>query len=238
MRAAAERFDAGTLPTSDDFRRLIEGSSRAGGGRPKALVHDTQGEWLVKFPSRASDEGFDVIGLEATCLALARAAGLVVPDSRLQAVARRRVLMVRRFDVTPEHGRVHMVSLRTLCRERPGDYAHSYSDLADALHKHSAAPSADVTALFGHMVFDLVPDLAGRGEHTVTFHMGYACPNQAELVALAGAWRVRDAPAVIRQVTEAVSRFAKMARSFKVRRGKSIDGIGRDIDRRLAILNT
>ena len=208
-----------------------------------------------------------MIGLEATCLALARAAVLVVPDSRLQAVGRRCVLMVRRFDVTPEQGRVHMVSLRTLCRQRPGVYAQSYSDLADVLHKHSAAPSADVTALFRHMVFkaaignvddhlknfwmlaspdgyrlapafDLVPDLAGRGEHTLAFHKGYACPNQAELVALAGAWRVRDAPAVNRQVTEAVSRFAKMAGSFKVRRGKSIDGIGRDIDRRLAILTS
>ena len=88
LLAAAERFDAGTLPPNDDFRRLIEGSGRAGGGRPKALVHDTQSEWLAKFPSRARDEGFDVIGLEAACLALARAAGLIMPDSRLQAVGR------------------------------------------------------------------------------------------------------------------------------------------------------
>ena len=93
LLAAAERFEAGTLPPNDDFRRLLEGSSRAGGARPKALVHDANGEWLVKFPSRARDDGFDVVGLEATCLALARAAGLVVPDSRPQAVGRRRVLM-------------------------------------------------------------------------------------------------------------------------------------------------
>ena len=86
--------------------------------------------------------------------------------------------------------------------------------------------------------FDLVPDLAGRGEHTLAFHVGFTCPSQADLVALARAWHVREAPTLIRQVTKAVSCFAATARRLKVRRGKSIDGIGRDIDRRLAILNT
>ena len=85
--AAAARFEAGTLPPGDEFRRLLEGSSRAGGARPKALVHDESGEWLAKFPSRARDDAYDVVGLEATCLALARRAGLEVPESRLQTSA-------------------------------------------------------------------------------------------------------------------------------------------------------
>jgi serine/threonine-protein kinase HipA len=61
---AASQFEAGTLPPGDEFRRLLDGSSRAGGARPQALVHDESGEWLAKFPSRARDEGHDVVGLE------------------------------------------------------------------------------------------------------------------------------------------------------------------------------
>jgi serine/threonine-protein kinase HipA len=120
--SAASKFEAGTLPQDDDFRVLLEGSSRAGGARPKALVHDDEGEWIAKFPSRTRDAGHDVVGLEATCLELARQAGLTVPEARLRAAGRTRVLLVRRFDVTEGGGRFHMVSLRTLCRERPGVY--------------------------------------------------------------------------------------------------------------------
>jgi serine/threonine-protein kinase HipA len=85
LLTAAAQFEAGTLPPGNEFRRLLEGSSRAGGARPKALVHDESGEWLAKFPSRVRDDAYDVVGLEATCLALARRAGLEVPESRLQA---------------------------------------------------------------------------------------------------------------------------------------------------------
>ena len=214
LLAAAAQFEAGTLPPGDEFRRLLEGSSRAGGARPKALVHDESGEWLAKFPSRARDEAYDVVGLEATCLGLARRAGLEVPESRLQSIGARRVLMVKRFDVSARGGRYHMVSLRTLCKERPGIYVHSYSDLAQVLRKHSASPADDLAALYRHMVFnaaignvddhlknfwmlvrpggfrlapafDLVPDISGRGEHTLSFQQGFACPTRAEMIALA-----------------------------------------------------
>src|SRR6202789_1750575 len=90
LLAAAAKFEAGELPPDDEFRRLLEGSSRAGGARPKALVHDESGEWLAKFPSRARDAAYDVVGLEATCLTLARRAGLDVPESRLQMIGARR----------------------------------------------------------------------------------------------------------------------------------------------------
>ena len=47
-----------------------------------------------------------------------------------------------------------MVSLRALCKERPGIYVHSYSDLAQVLRKHSASPADDLAALYRHMVFN------------------------------------------------------------------------------------
>ena len=266
LLAAAAQFEAGTLPPGDEFRRLLEGSSRAGGARPKALVHDESGEWLAKFPSRARDDAYDVVGLEATCLTVARRAGLEVPESRLQAIGARRVLMVKRFDISAEGGRYHMVSLRTLCKERPGIYVHSYSDLAQVLRKHSASPADDLAALYRHMVFnaaignvddhlknfwmlvrhggfrlapafDLVPDISGRGEHTLSFQQGFACPARAEMIALAAEWGVARAAGIVEDVVKATLGFATTARRLKVRNPSSLQEVCADVRRRTGLLS-
>ncbi len=265
LLAAAEKFEAGGLPPQDEFRKLLEGSSRAGGARPKALVHNAEGEWLVKFPSQKRDGHHDVMGLEATCLELARRAGLQVPESRLQKIGRRRTLLVRRFDVTPQNGRMHMVSLRTLCLERPGVYVQAYSDLARAIRKHSAAPKLDVATLFRHMVFnaaignvddhlknfwmlakpggyrlapsfDLVPDVTGRAEHALSFRSSFACPNYADLMTIAGEWRVGEAAQIVSEVAKAVRTFSTTAKKLTVAGGKSLEDISADIRRRLKVM--
>lgn len=265
LLSAAARFEAGTLPPGDEFRKLLEGSSRAGGARPKALVHDPQGEWLAKFPSRSRDGIHDVVGLEATCLQLARRAGLVVPDTRMQAVGRKRVLLIRRFDVTERGGRIHMVSMRTLCRERPGVYVTSYTDLALALSRYSASPAEDVAALFRHMVFnaaignvddhlknfwmlvspsgyrlspafDLVPDTSERREHTLAFQYDFACPKREALLDVARDWQVPHAAEAIDLVVKTVATFEAAARKLRVRSGRGLDAIVADVHRRLALL--
>jgi len=265
LLSAASRFEAGTLPPGDAFRKLLEGSSRAGGARPKALVHDDESEWLAKFPSRSRDGIFDVVGLEATCLHLARQAGLVVPDMRLQSVGRRRVLLVRRFDVTQHGGRTHMISMRTLCRERPGVYVTSYTDLALVLRKYSASPAEDVAALFRHMAFnaaignvddhlknfwmlntpsgyrlapafDLVPDVAERREHTLSFQYEYGCPTREILLTVAKGWKVARAEQCVDAVVQAVRRFRATARRLGVRRGRGLDLISADMRRRIELL--
>ena len=266
LLAAAAQFEAGTLPPGDEFRRLLEGSSRAGGARPKALVHDESGEWLAKFPSRARDNAHDVVGLEATCLTLARRAGLEVPESRLQTIGARRLLMVKRFDVSAEDGRYHMVSLRTLCKERPGIYVHGYSELAQVLRKHSASPADDLAALYRHMVFnaaignvddhlknfwmlarpdgfrlapafDLVPDISGRGEHTLSFQHGFACPTGTEIIALADEWGVARAAPIVDDVVKATSAFATAAGRLKVRHPGSLQKVCADVRRRTGLLS-
>lgn len=265
LLSAAARFEAGTLPPGDAFRKLLEGSSRAGGARPKALVHDQRGEWLAKFPSRSRDGIFDVVGLEATCLELARQSGLVVPDMHLQRVGRRRVLLVRRFDITKQGGRTHMISMRSLCRERPGVYVTSYADLALVLRRYSASPSEDIEALFRHMAFnaavgnvddhlknfwmlntssgyrlapafDLVPDVAERREHTLSFQYDYGCPTRERLLAVAKDWRVVRADACVADVVRAAGRFRATARKLAVRPGKGLDLISADVRRRVELL--
>jgi len=265
LLSAAAAFEAGRLEASDAFRKLLEGSSRAGGARPKALVHDETGEWIAKFPSTARDAGQDVVGLEAVCLQLARRAGLVVPDSRLQKVGRRRVLLVRRFDVTQQGGRIHMVSLRALCRERPGVFATAYSDLARLVNKHSASPAADVAMLFRHMTFnaavgnvddhsknfwmvataagyrlapafDLVPDVTRRGEHTLAFQYGAACPTRDQLHAVANDWGASKARAIVDEVLDAAGGFSATARRLGVRAGAGLEWVRADIRRRMKLI--
>jgi serine/threonine-protein kinase HipA len=265
LLSAAAQFKAGTLPPGDEFRRLLQGSSRAGGARPKALVHDESGEWLAKFPSRVRDEATDVVGLEASCLVLARRAGLEVPESRLQTIGARRVLLVKRFDVSAQGGRHHMVSLRTLCKERPGIYIHRYSDLAQVLRKHSASPVDDLAALYRLMVFNaaignvddhlknfwmlarpdglrfapacvLVPDITGRGEHTLAFQQGFACPTRAEIIALAAQWGVARAARIIAEVTRATASFSATARRLQVHHALGVRKISADVRRRTRLL--
>jgi serine/threonine-protein kinase HipA len=262
---AATKFESGTLPMNDEFRKLLEGSSRVGGARPKALLHDDHGEWLAKFPSRVRDGAHDVVGLEATCLDLARRAGLTVPDSRLQSVGRQRVLLVRRFDTTAQGGRIHMASMRALCKERPGVFATSYGEMALVLGKCSGSPAADVASLFRHMAFnaaignvddhlknfwmlatpfgyrlapafDLIPDIWGRGDHTLAFQYGFACPTRDALLAVANEWNVPNAGDIIDQVTAAAASFTATASKLRVRAGKSLETVYADVQRRLTLI--
>lgn len=265
LLSAANKFAAGTLPMDDEFRKLLDGGSRAGGARPKALVHDADGEWIAKFPSRERDAGHDVTGLEATCLELARRAGLEVPQARLQPVGRRRVLLVKRFDVTPAGGRTHMISLRTLCKERPGIFATNYSELAQAIARYSAAPAADVSTLYRHMTFnaatgnvddhlknfwmlataqgyrlapafDLVPDISGRGEHTLAFQYSLSAPTRAELLSVAAAWNVAAPATIIDQVVQAARNFGAVARKLGIRDDSNLKRLLEDVRRRTAAL--
>jgi serine/threonine-protein kinase HipA len=175
--------------------------------------------------------------------------------------------MVKRFDVSAAVGRYHMVSLRTLCKERPGIYVHSYSDLAQVLRKHSAAPADDLAALYRYMVFnaaignvddhlknfwmlvrsggfrlapafDLVPDIGGRGEHTLSFQQGFARPPRAEMIALATEWGVAGAAGIVEDVVKATMAFATTARRLKVRNPGSLQKVCADVRRRTGLLSS
>ncbi len=257
---AAARFEAGKLDDRSKLRRLLEAGSTPGGARPKALVATDDGEWIAKFPSRNRDGRFDVGGLGGAARGVARAAGLPVPETRLAKAGRKRVLLVRRFDVTAAGGRRHMVSLKTLCKERPGVYVLSYGEAAAAIRKHSAAPQEDVDAFYRHMVFnavigntddhlknfwmlqdqrgfrlspafDLVPDIGERHEHALAFLHGQRAPARTDLLAIAKAWGVKRAEDVLEQVLAAARGFKRVARRLGVA-DESVSEIGADIDAR------
>ena len=240
--AAAESFDAGGQISSEFLQRLFAAGSSPGGARPKALLTDENGEWIAKFPSPQRDGRFDVVGLEAVGLDLAFAADIAVPDHRLVSLVStgRRALLVRRFDITPDGGRRHMISLRTLCKERPGAHVQTYTELAEAVRKVSASPQDDVNRLFRQMVYnaafgntddhlknfwmvhdatgyrlseaiDLLPDVGERREHCLAFEYGYIAPSRAELLAIAGRWGVMRGENAIEAVLASVATFPAVA---------------------------
>ena len=129
-----------------------------GGARPKAVVQDDHGLWIAKF-SR-NDDRWNHPRVEHGMLTLSRACGLDAADSRLESVAGRDVLLVRRFDRDREdagYRRHRMVSALTLLRagDGPGERDDwSYLLFADEIRRSSAAPDEDLRELFGRMCFN------------------------------------------------------------------------------------
>ena len=266
LAAAAEAFEEGLAGDPRGLQRLFAAGSSLGGARPKALVSDGAYRWIAKFPSVNRDGRFDVVGLETAGLDIAAQAGLAVPAHELRTFGRkkRRALLVERFDATGAGGRRHMISLRTLCKERPGAYAQSYSELVDVVRQVSAAPQEDVDRLYRQMVFnaafgntddhlknfwmlhdqagyrlspafDLVPDVGERREHTLAFEYERTPPERSTMLALAKRWGVREADAIIDAVLTAMEIFGTVAKERGVPED-NIKEIGGDIARRTARL--
>jgi serine/threonine-protein kinase HipA len=150
---AAEELER-DKPNSEDLRLLLHGGSSLGGARPKAHVLDTQGRIAIaKFPSPQADE-WDVIRWEAVALALAGAAGIVVPEHRLHVVANRPVLVLRRFDRNADT-RVGYVSTMTMLQANDGELA-SYLEIAQAIEESSPDADADLAELWRRIVFTVL----------------------------------------------------------------------------------
>jgi serine/threonine-protein kinase HipA len=146
-----------SLAISEQVEALIHPGTSLGGARPKNVVEDEDGLWVAKFPH--PDDRWNATRVEAATLALARECGLQVAESRVQTVAGRDVLLVKRFDRTKtEDGyfRHRMVSgltvLRTEDSHRDRD-RWSYVLLADELKRWSQHPDQDLRELFRRVVF-------------------------------------------------------------------------------------
>ncbi len=105
---------------------------RLGGARPKFLYTESGEDgfthYLVKLSSKS--DKYPVIRLEAACLRAAQACGIETPACRLERYDDIGVdaLSIVRFDVTPEGGRRHMVSLKTLMHAEYY-YSKAYTDI-------------------------------------------------------------------------------------------------------------
>ena len=174
---------------------LLLGTSM-GGARPKAVVEDESGLWIAKFGH--DDDRWNQPRVENGLLCLARACGLNVPDSRIDTVGERDVLLVRRFDrdrTDAGYRRHRMASAMTLLRS--GDSFHdrddwSYLLLADEIRRASARPDDDLRELFGRMCFNAA--VSNLDDH----------PRNHAILAKGRQWRL--SPAFDLTPTPAVSR--------------------------------
>jgi serine/threonine-protein kinase HipA len=136
---------------------LLLGTSM-GGARPKAVVEDDEGLWIAKF-NRAGDD-WNSARVEHAMLVLARKCGVTTAESRVERVASRDVLLVKRFDreKTGEgYLRARMVSALTLLRAQDtyGDRDKwSYVALAEEIRRISGQPAKDAAELFRRMCFN------------------------------------------------------------------------------------
>jgi serine/threonine-protein kinase HipA len=223
LLTAAAAFEAGTLERNDAFRRLIEGSSRAGGARPKRSC-TKEGEWLAKSPSATGDAELDVVGLEGTCLVIAAAAGLRVPVSRPRSHGEHANAVSRAARCL----RAQLLRLGARDREALRSAAGGFSMLFRHMAFNAAVGNVDdhlknfwmLATSAGYRLapaFYLVPDITGRTEHTLAFDYGVVCLTREQLRSVAERWSIAHADDILDQVVTAVKKFTATAKKLGVR---------------------
>ncbi len=152
LLSAAEHF-VGESDTDEDLRLLLAPGSSLGGARPKASVRDRDGYLAIaKFPHK--DDEIDAVRWEAVSLTLAEKAGIPVPKWRLEPVAEKSILLLRRFD---RKGGLRIPFLSAMSMLGANDNeTRSYLEFVDALRQYGAAPKSDMHILWRRVVFNVL----------------------------------------------------------------------------------
>ena len=165
--------------SDEDLRLLLAPGSSLGGARPKASVHDRDGCLaLAKFPS-PTDE-WHTERWEWVALQLAAAAGITVPEARLEAVGDKSVLLLRRFDRVGQQ-RIPFLSAMSMLGARDHE-TRCYLEIVDALRRWGACPKEDMSALFRRMVYNIL--ISNTDDHLRNHGFLYLSP---------GGWRLAPA---------------------------------------------
>lgn len=139
--------------TAAELKLLLAPCSSLGGTRPKASVRETDGALAIaKFPKK--DDDYAAVEWEFVALELARQAGLNVPAFRLEAIAGRAVIILRRFD-RRDAARIPFLSAMSMIGAGDNE-AHSYLEIMDALRQYGASPGADGIELWRRIVFSIL----------------------------------------------------------------------------------
>ena len=151
---ATERFEAGEVLSEPLAAALLHGTS-IGGARPKAALVADGRRLIAKFSS--STDTYPVVKAEAVAMDLAGRAGLSVAPTELVQVMGQDVLLVERFDRTPDGGRRAFVSALTILglHEISGRYA-TYFDLADVIRESFTERADTLRELFGRITFNIL----------------------------------------------------------------------------------
>lgn len=161
LQALADALVKDDLPKDPEAQQvqdlLLLGTSM-GGARPKAVVQDDDALWVAKF-SRADDR-WNNTRVEHAMLRLARECGLTTAESRIETVAGKDVLLVKRFDrekAAKGYTRARMVSGLTILRSDEAPEARqnwSYVILVEELRRIVEDAKKDAKELFRRVCFN------------------------------------------------------------------------------------
>lgn len=140
---------------------LLYNSGNSGGCRPKAIFADEEGHWIVKF--RHTYDPLNMGEQEYHYNEVARLCGLDVPDFKL---TKGRYFTTRRFDISEEGQRLHMVTAGGLLGISLSQPVLDYSNLL-ALTGFVTQDVRDVEELFRRMVFNYLTD--NKDDHCKNF---------------------------------------------------------------------
>jgi len=170
LLSAAEHVLADS-DTDEDLRLLLAPGSSLGGARPKASVRDRDGSLAIaKFPNK--DDEINTVLWEAVALTLAANAGITVPEWRLQTVAGKAVLLLRRFDRAAET-RLPFLSAMSMLGANDNE-TRSYLEFVDALRQYGAAPKEDMHALWRRIALSIL--ISNTDDHLRNHGFLYAGP--------------------------------------------------------------
>jgi serine/threonine-protein kinase HipA len=153
LLGAAMRLSEDDGGSDDDLRLLLAPGSSLGGARPKASVVDRDGQLVIaKFPQHG--DLIRVTVWEAVALRLAALAGIPTPDWRIEKIADRDVMLLRRFDRRGDL-RIPFLSAMSLLNATDNE-PHSYMEIADALRQYGAKADEDCAQLWRRIVFGIL----------------------------------------------------------------------------------
>lgn len=186
---AAENLIADEIIDQDSdisqLKDLLLIRTSMGGARPKAVVEDDNGLWLAKF--NRPDDRWNSNRVEHAMLELARQCGINSALSRIENVAGKDVLLVKRFDrerSSAGYLRARMISALTSLNADDSIQSRaswSYVLFAEQLRKIVAEPKKDVAELFRRMCFNAL--ISNIDDH----------PRNHALIATENSWRLSPA---------------------------------------------
>jgi serine/threonine-protein kinase HipA len=155
---ALMRAEDATTEEAAQVQDLMLIGTSMGGARPKAVVEDDEGLWIAKF--NRPDDRWNNTRVERAMLELARTCGISVAASRIETIAGKDVLLVKRFDREKSdtgYLRARMISGLTLLRAEEAAEMRdrwSYVLLSEELRRVVKEPKRDAQELFRRMVFN------------------------------------------------------------------------------------
>lgn len=144
-----------------DAGLLLYHSGNSGGARPKAIFHDDDGHWLVKF--RHTYDPKDIGLQEYHYNEVARKCGINVPEFKL---VNGRYFATRRFDISADGQRIHTATAGGLLCLSLSNPVLDYSNLM-ALTGYLTQSAREVEEMFRRMVFNYLTD--NKDDHCKNF---------------------------------------------------------------------